>query len=295
MPSCDVRGVEIAYEIHGDKDAGDPIVLVMGLGSSLVYWADELIEDLVGRGYFVICPDNRDVGLSKKFDEKGMPDLGALMAARLAGEMPNGPYHLDDMADDIIGVLDHLGIDKAHIWGVSMGGMIVQSAAARYPARVKTLISHMSSSGGPGLTEAAPEVMGALMSAPEGTDRESVLQYQLKTRAIFGSPAYPSSEERLHDYCGRAYDRCFHPEGTARQMAAVVSSGSRVDQLKTITVPTLVIHGNDDPLVPVDGGIDTAKHVPGAKLELIDGYGHDLPVELLPRFAQMVDEFIRAA
>ncbi|MEN8722028.1 MAG: alpha/beta hydrolase [Alphaproteobacteria bacterium] len=295
MPSCDVRGVEIAFETHGDQKNGDPIVLVMGLGSSLVYWADELIGDLVGRGYFVICPDNRDVGLSKKFEEKGMPDIGAIMAARAAGEPAEGPYHVDDMADDIIGVLDHLTIDSAHIWGVSMGGMIVQSAAARHPDRVKTLISHMSSSGDPDLTPASPEVMATLLSAPEADDRETVLNYQLKTRNVFGSPAYPFGDERIRDYCGRAYDRCYYPEGTARQMAAVVASGSRVDQLKSITVPTLVIHGNDDPLVPVDGGIDTAKHVPGAKLELIDGYGHDLPLQLLPRFAQMVDEFIRAA
>lgn len=293
MPVCDVRGVEIAFETHGDQATGDPIVLVMGLGSSLVYWADELIEDLVGRGYFVICPDNRDVGLSKKFEEKGLPDIGALMAARLAGEPADGPYHIDDMADDIIGVLDHLGIDKASIWGVSMGGMIVQSAAARYPERVKNLISHMSTSGDPGLSAAAPDVMAALMSAADGDDRESVLQYQLKTRPIFGSPDFPFGEDRIRDYCGRAYDRCHYPEGTARQMAAVVASGSRVEQLKTIKVPTLVIHGNDDPLVPVDGGIDTAKHIEGAKLELIDGYGHDLPLQLLPRFAEMVDSFIR--
>lgn len=295
MPSCDVRGVKIAYEIHGDQKPGDPIVLVMGLGSSLVYWADELIEDLVGRGYFVICPDNRDVGLSQKFEDKGIPDLGALMAARAAGEPAEGPYHLDDMADDIIGLLDHLGIDKAHIWGVSMGGMIVQSAAARHPDRVKTLISHMSTSGAPELNPATPEAMGALMEPVPGEDRETVLQHQLKTRGAIGSPAYPTSEERTRDYCGRAYDRCFYPQGTARQMAAVVSSGSRVDLLKTVSVPTLVIHGTDDPLVPVDGGEDTAKHIPGAKLELLEGYGHDMPLQLLPRFAQMVDDFIRAA
>ncbi len=295
MPSCDVRGVEIAFETHGDQASGDPIVLVMGLGSSLVYWADELIDDLVGRGYFVICPDNRDVGLSKKFEEEGIPDIAALMAARIAGDDVKGPYHVDDMADDIIGVLDHLGIDKAHIWGVSMGGMIVQSAAARHSGRVKTLISHMSTSGDPDLSPATPEAMGALLEPVPGEDRETVLTYQVKTRGIIGSPAYPTTEERTRDYSGRAYDRCFYPVGTARQMAAVVSSGSRVEQLKTITVPTLVIHGNDDPLVPVDGGVDTAKHIPGAKLELIDGYGHDLPLQLLPRFAQMVDEFIRAA
>jgi len=292
MPVCDVRGVEIAYEIHGDQEAGHPLVLVMGLGSSLVYWADELIEDLVGRGYFVICPDNRDVGLSQKFEDKGVPDLAAMLMDRAAGKEVEGPYHIDDMADDIIGVLDHLGIDQASIWGVSMGGMIVQSAAARHQHRVKNLISHMSTSGAQGLTQAGPEVMGALLSPAEGSDRESVLAYQLKTRPVFGSPAYPFGEERIRDYCGRAYDRCHYPEGTARQMAAVVASGDRVAQLKTITAPTLVIHGNDDPLVPVDGGIDTANHVQGAKLELIDGYGHDLPLQLLPRFAQMVDEFI---
>ncbi len=290
MPIANVNGVEIAYETHGNK-ADPALLMVMGLGSQLVHWPDELVDGLVGRGYFVIRTDNRDVGLSQKFTDKGVPDLAQLMMDMAAGKNPEGPYSVSDMAADNVGVLDELGIAQAHIMGVSMGGMIVQHIAAEYPDRVKSHVPIMTTTGAPGLTPATPEAMGALMTPAASTERADVLARNQEVRKIIGSPGYPSDDERINDYAGRAYDRCFHPEGQARQMAAVVTSGPRHELTATIKAPTLVIHGVDDPLVPIDGGRDIAERVEGAQIVEIEGYGHDLPVQLTDRFVSLICDF----
>ncbi|MGB0920730.1 MAG: alpha/beta fold hydrolase [Alphaproteobacteria bacterium] len=290
MPTTNVRGVEIAYETTGNP-ADPALLIIMGLGSQLVHWPDELVDGLAARGYFVIRPDNRDVGLSQKFTDKGVPDLPQLMMDMAAGKNPEGPYTVSDMAADAVGVLDALGIDKAHIMGVSMGGMIVQHIAAEFPDRVKTLIPIMTTTGAPGLSAATPEAMGALLTPATSSAREDVLARNREVRHIIGSPGYPSDNARIDDYAGRAYDRCYHPEGQARQMAAVVSSGPRHELIAGIKTPTLVIHGVDDPLVPVDGGRDIAARIEGAEIVEIEGYGHDLPLELTDRFVALICDF----
>lgn len=290
MPIANVNGVDIAYETTGNK-ADPALLIIMGLGSQLVHWPDELVEGLAARGYFVIRTDNRDIGLSQKFDNKGVPDLPQLMMDMAAGKNPEGPYSVSDMAADAVGVLDALGIAQAHVMGVSMGGMIVQNLAAEFPDRVKSLFPIMTTSGAPGLKPATPEAMGALLSPAASTARADVLARNQEVRKIIGSPGFPSDDARVDDYAGRAYDRCFHPEGMARQMAAVVTSGSRAELIETITAPTLVIHGVDDPLVPVEGGRDIAQRIKGAQIVEIDGYGHDLPLQLMDRFVTLICDF----
>jgi len=291
MPMAHVNGLDIAYETHGNPD-DTPIVLVMGLGSQLVHWPDELVDGLVARGLYVIRHDNRDIGLSQKLDDKGVPDLGQIMADLTEGKTVEGPYSDKDMADDLAGLLDHLGIESAHIHGVSMGGMTAQRFGVHHPEKARSLIIHMSTTGAPGLTPATPEAMGALLTPPPSTDRETVLEHQVGLRNAIGSPGFPSAPERIKDYGGRAYDRCYDRDGVARQMAAILTSGSRQEAIRSITAPTLVIHGTDDPLVPVDGGKDVAANIEGARLELIEGYGHDLPLQLCDRFVGMIAGFI---
>lgn len=290
MPVTNVNGVEIAYETHGDP-SNPALMLVMGLGSQLVHWPDELVDGLVERGLFVVRHDNRDVGLSQKFTDFGVPDLGAIATALASGEKPDAPYFVSDMAADAMGVLDDLGIERAHIMGVSMGGMIVQNMAGEYPDRIKSVVPIMTSSGEPGLDPATPEAMGALMAPAKSDKLEDVLENNNMIREAIGSPGFPSDPARNELYATRAYERCYHPEGTARQMAAVVASGGRADVLKNVTAPMLIIHGTDDPLVPISGGRDIAKHVPHAEMVEIEGYGHDLPLQLMPRFVEMIADF----
>ncbi len=291
MPIAKINGHDIAYETHGDP-SNTPLVMIMGLGSQLVHWPDELIEALVARDLYIITPDNRDIGLSHKFADKGVPDIGQIMGDLAAGKAVEGPYSDKDMADDIAGLLDHLGISSAHIHGVSMGGMITQRFGVHHPEKARSLIVHMSTTGAPGLAPATPEAMGALLTPPPSPDRETVLEHSVPMRNAIGSPGFPSDPERIKEYTGRAYDRCYDRDGVARQLAAILTSGSRREAIQSITAPTLVIHGKDDPLVPVDGGEDVAANIKGARLEIIEGYGHDLPLQLVDRFTDLIAGFI---
>ena len=287
MPQIAANGVTLEYEAYGDP-ANPPLLLIMGLGAQLTLWPIELVEALVARGIYVIRYDNRDIGLSSKFTGAGVPELPAVFMALMSGKVPALPYTLADMADDAAALLTALGIDKAHIVGASMGGMIAQLVAINHPTRVLSLTSIMSTTGNPTLPQAKPEAMAALMERPTTAELTDILALGLRISRAIGSPAYPAPEDRLRARIERDFRRSFHPTGPARQMAAIVADGDRRERLKAVTAPTLVIHGEDDPLVPVEGGKDTAAAIPGAKLLTIPGMGHDLPLELVDRIADAI-------
>jgi pimeloyl-ACP methyl ester carboxylesterase len=276
MPQAHVNGISIEYDVQGPDD-GAPVLLIMGLGAQLVRWGPVFIEKLVARGVRAIRFDNRDVGLSQKF--AGAPNIQDIFAALMRGEKPDAPYTLDDMAADAVGMLDHLGIERAHVVGASMGGMIAQLVAADYPARVLSLTSIMSTTGNPALPQATPEAQAVLFTtAPNWkTDEAAFLDYAVKTARILGGPTYLIDETFLHQRALNAAKRSYDPTGVLRQIAAVAATGDRRARLAEIKAPTLVIHGDADPLVRVEGGRDTAACIPGAELQIIPGMGHDIP------------------
>ena len=281
MPSTTANGITIEYETAGDP-SHPPLLLIMGLGGQLIAWDDDFVAALVAKGFYVVRYDNRDVGRSTWFDDAGTPDL----LAALAGEAKPA-YLLADMADDAAGLMDGLGIASAHVLGVSMGGMIAQSVAIQHPARVGTLTSIMSTTGDRAVGQPHPEAIAALMAPPPAT-REDAIEMSVKTWQVIGSPGFAFHEDRIRASAGAAYDRGFHPDGTARQMVAILASPDRTPGLGELSVPTLVIHGESDPLVDPSGGKATADAVPGATLWTIPGMGHDLPPELFGEIADRV-------
>lgn len=288
MPQITANGIQIEYEVHGDP-ANPPLLLVMGLGAQLTLWPIELVEALVARGYYVIRHDNRDIGLSQKFKEHGIPNFRRVALLRMLGLRPRTPYTLSDMAADAAALLGALGIEKAHVVGASMGGMIVQLMAVNHPDKLLSMTSIMSTTGSRRVPPAKPEAMKALLNrAPPGATLDQVLPIGLHVSRAIGSPAYPATEERLRANIARDFNRSFFPEGAARQIAAIVADGDRRKRLAKVATPTLVIHGVDDPLVPVEGGRDTAASIPGAKLLEIPGMGHDLPLELVDEIADAI-------
>ncbi|MFW9996763.1 MAG: alpha/beta fold hydrolase [Candidatus Odinarchaeota archaeon] len=273
--------IEINYDTFGNPS--DPaMLLVMGLGVQMILWKDEFCEALAANGYWVIRFDNRDVGLTTKFDDAPVPNAMDLMMALQQGEQVEVPYTLSDMAKDAAGLLDALEIEAAHVVGVSMGGMIAQTMAIEYPERVKTLTSIMSSTGNPELPQPDPEAMAILVTTPP-EDREEYIEDSVKTWRLLHGPKYPLDETYIRERSALAYDRSYYPEGTGRQLAAILASGSRNEALKGVKIPALVIHGDADPLVPIAGGKDTAKSIPGAELLIIDGMGHSIPEEVAPQ------------
>lgn len=292
MARVRANGIEIEYEATGDRN--DPALLLdMGLGAQLTIWPDELFSGLADRGFYVIRFDNRDVGLSTKFGAWGVPDIGAALQKAMQGEAVAAPYRLEDMAADAIGLIDALGIDKAHMVGASMGGMIVQIAAAKYPGRTRSLVSIYSTSGRPGLPLGKPEAMAMLTAQPEGPAREQRVAYGMKLRRTIGSPGYPTPEPEFRTFVEKNVDRSWYPEGGARQYLAIIASGDRVELLKSVTAPTLVMHGEDDPLLPVDCGRDVASLVPGAEFWSLAGWGHDFPPQLVPVIVDKIATFCK--
>ena len=288
MPQITANGIQLEYEAFGDP-AETPLLLVMGLGAQLTLWPLELVDALVARGYYVIRYDNRDIGLSQKFSGSGVPNFKRVALMRLLGLRARIPYRLSDMAADAAGLLDALGIAKAHVVGASMGGMIVQLMAINHPDKLLSATSVMSTTGNRRLPPPKPEAMKALMNrAPIGATLEQVIPFGINVSRAIGSPAYPAPEERLRERIARDFKRSFYPEGPARQIAAIVDDGDRRKRLAKVTTPMLVIHGIDDPLVPVEGGRDTAASIPGAKLLEIEGMGHDLPLELVEQIADAI-------
>ncbi|RZJ21407.1 MAG: alpha/beta fold hydrolase [Haliea sp.] len=285
-----IRANNIDIEIedtHPGEANGRPVVLlIMGLGMQLVAWPPALVQSLVDAGYRVVRLDNRDIGLSQKFDHLGMPNLLWEGLKYKLGLPVKSPYSLGDMAADTLAVLDALGVKKAHVVGVSMGGMIAQRVAIAAPQRVLSLTSIMSSSGARGLPQAKPQVMRVLMSRPAGKDPESVLNHYVKLFKAIGSPGFPTDDAELRERIAVAAQRSFYPAGTVRQMAAIAADSQRAAALGALRMPTLVIHGKADPLVPYACGEDTARRIPGAQLVGIEGMGHDLPAGVVQRILE---------
>jgi pimeloyl-ACP methyl ester carboxylesterase len=278
------NGIALEIEDHGPA-SGEPLLLVMGLGMQLVAWHPDFVAMLVARGFRVIRFDNRDIGLSQRFDHLGVPNLAIDSLKYAVGLKVSAPYTVATMADDTAGLLDALGIPAAHICGASMGGMIAQQLAVRHPTRVKSLTLIMTSSGSRRLPGPSLKVRSALISRPQDPKNlQSVVEHYVKLYKLIGSPGYPADDADLHERLGQSVRRSHRPQGTARQMVAIAADGNRTPLLGQIKVPTQVIHGRDDPLVPVAAGHDLAARIAGAELDVIDGMGHDLPVPLWPRF-----------
>ena len=281
MPSVLANGINVAYETSGKRDA-PPLLLVMGLGGQLIAWDEALVEALVVRRFFVVRFDNRDVGLSTWFDQEGPGDvLGAISGSVRA------PYLLGDMAADAAGLLDALRLPSAHVLGVSMGGMIAQVLTIEHPERVRSLVSIMSTTGDRAVGAPHPEAVQVLLRPPPA-DRMAAVAQSVEARRTIGSPGFPFHRERVEAEAGAAYDRAFHPQGTSRQLVAILSSEDRTPALEHLDCPALVIHGEADPLVDVSGGRATAAAIPGAQLMLVPGMGHHLPPELFDELADRV-------
>ncbi|MBS2937966.1 alpha/beta fold hydrolase [Nocardioides sp. J2M5] len=285
-----VGDVDLAHESFGDP-ADPPLLLVMGLATQMLGWDERFCARLADEGFHVVRFDNRDVGLSTHLDAAGVPDIGALMTGDPAAAPP--PYTLVDMSRDVEGLLDALGLESAHVVGASMGGMIAQQLAIARPGRVRSLTSIMSTPSRE-LGAPRPEAMAALFLPPP-TDEDTAAQRALEVYRVIGSPAYPLDETRLADVARRAYARGYDAAGVARQYAAILASPDRRPGLRELDVPTLVIHGEDDPLVQVAGGLATADAVPGARLVVVPGMGHNLPEPLWPQLVDDVAAHARAA
>jgi len=272
VPKANVNGIEIEYVTEGDP-ADPPLLLVMGLGAQLITWPEKFVDGLRERGFFVIRYDNRDSGLSTNFE--GLPDITALFT----GDASSAPYLVEDMADDAAALLAELGIARAHVVGVSMGGMITQALVVKYPELFLSASSIMSTTGDRSVGAPTGEAMTALLR-PVATSREEAIEASLAGSRVIGSPDYPTDEGLLRERAAAAYDRSYSPEGTARQLAAILASPDRTEGLHGVRIPFLVVHGEADQLVTPSGGEATAAAVPGAKLIMIPGMGHDLPEPL---------------
>ncbi len=277
------NGIRVEVEDHGSP-SGEPLLLVMGLGMQLLGWHEDFVAQLVERGFRVIRYDNRDIGLSQSFDHLGVPNLIVESLRHRFGLAVRSPYALADMASDAIGILDALGIASAHVCGASMGGMIAQHMAHRAPTRVKSLTLMMTSSGARRLPAPTLKVQKALISRPPSHTVEGIVEHYVKLYALIGSPAYPTDPEWLRERFTVSVRRSYRPAGTARQMIAIAADGDRSPLLAAIAMPTQIIHGEADPLVPVAAGRDLKAKIPAAAIDLIAGMGHDLPRPLWPRF-----------
>jgi pimeloyl-ACP methyl ester carboxylesterase len=286
------NGIGIEVDDQGPAGA-EPLLLIMGLGMQLIGWPDELVQMLVARGFRVIRLDNRDAGLSQGFDHLGVPNLALAALQHTLHIGVRAPYRVADMAADALGVLDALGVQRAHVCGASMGGMIAQHLAAGHPGRVKSLTLMMTTSGARRLPQAHWKVQKAMISRPDGRDPAAVVAHLQRLLALIGSPAYPAEPERLRARLQASVQRAWRPAGTARQLAAIVADGDRSELLARIQSPTVVIHGQADPLVPVAAGHDLQARIAGARADIVPGMGHDLPLQLLPRFADSMADNAR--
>lgn len=284
-------GIELFYEDHGNPDH-DPILLVMGLGAQMVLWPDEFVDALVAENYRVIRFDNRDIGLSQKMEGAKAPGLKMQVLRKMIGFPPKVPYTLADMAADAAGLLDALEIERAHVVGASMGGMIVQLMGINHADKLHSLTSIMSTTGNPKVPQADKEAMQALIAPLPSMEEEDLLKHGINVQQSIGSPGFPADPERRKEKVLKAIRRSVYPPGLPRQLAAIIDDGDRRKRLKNVTTPTLVLHGEDDPLVKLEGGQDTAAHIPGAKLVTIPGWGHDIPVELIDRVTKEIVDHV---
>jgi len=280
-------GIEVAYERFGDPQA-PPVLLVQGLAAQMIHWPKGFCAELVADGVQVIRFDNRDIGLSSHFSDAPTPDL----RAALTGDMSSASYTLSDMAADTVGLLDALGLDSAHIVGLSMGGYIAQTIAIEHPDRVRSLTSISSTTGDLSVGQPTPETLAVLFGGPPATSRQDVIDQRVRAVRVIGSPGFEFDEAGVRDRAGRAYDRAYDPLGIARNAIACVASGDRTARLRSVDVPTLVIHGADDVMCDVSGGRATAAAIPGAELVVIDGMGHDLPRALWPEITSRIANLV---
>ena len=287
MPQVQANGLTLHYDEHGDP-SHPPLLLVMGLGAQMTLWPIELVEALAAKGFRVIRFDNRDIGLSQKFDGAKAPSLPWQVLRAKIGWPAKVPYTLKDMADDGIGVLDALGIDKAHVVGGSMGGMIAQLMAIHHGDRLLSLTSIFSTTGNPKLPQADKEAIEALTAPLASMEEDYLIEHGLKVIQAIGSPGYRPQPDAARERVRASVQRSVYPAGLPRQLAAIIDDGDRTERLANVTVPTLVLHGEDDPLVKVEGGKATAAAIQGAKLTTIPGWGHDLPLELIPQLTDHI-------
>jgi pimeloyl-ACP methyl ester carboxylesterase len=275
------NGIELCYQELGDPE-GEPLLLVMGLATQMIAWDEEFCGMLAERGFRVVRFDNRDIGRSTRIGAGGVPNVVDMMLGRGAPA-----YRLRDMAADTAGLMDHLGIDSAHVVGASMGGMIAQTTAIEHPERVRSLVSIMSTTGSRRVGHPSYRTFGLLLGKPP-REREAAIERAVNTFRVIGSPGYPFEEERVRKIAARSFDRGHSQAGIARQLHAITASGDRTAGLRQLDVPAVVIHGKNDVLVNPSGGRATAKAIPGARLKMIDGMGHDLPRALWPTFVEEI-------
>lgn len=285
------NGTETEVEITGPA-SGVPLVIIQGYASQMTSWPDEYHLALAEAGLRVIRFDNRDTGLGHKHHGI-IPDMRAVAAAMKDGTKPPVPYTLNDMADDVAALLDALDIKSAHISGASMGGMIAQLVAIRHPQKTRSLISLMSTTSDPSLPRSDPAAQEALMAKPPAEDKDSVADHATKTRLVIASPGYPEDQAQVRARFAKNYDRSYYPEGAIRQWAAVMATPPRTEQLKTLNVPTLVIHGDADILIKPEAGRHTAECIKGAELKIVKGWGHNMPIAAVRDIAGPIIDFIR--
>ena len=296
MPIAEGKGLRFDYDSFGAQDA-PAILLIQGLGMPAAMWPDVFVETLVDEGYRVVTFDNRDCGGSSRLADAGVPDIPRSMTRALLRRQVTAPYNLTDMAEDTRVVLDAAGVARAHVVGVSMGGMIAQVFAAQYPKRVRNLTSIMSTTGNPrpGIALGKARALRALLKRPPGDPTiEQAVDHLLFVFGVIGSPDFQQHAAELRPHFERVARRGLYPAGTSRQLAAILASGDRREMLHGITAPTLVIHGADDPLVRIAGGCDTAANIRGARLKIIPGMGHDFPPALMAGIAVMIAEHCRS-
>jgi pimeloyl-ACP methyl ester carboxylesterase len=280
------NGIELCWDSFGDAGA-PPLLLIMGLASQMIAWPDEFCALVAERGFRVVRFDNRDIGLSTRFDSAGVPDIGAALTAALQGKPVDAPYRLSDMAADAFGLLDALGIGRAHVVGASMGGAIAQTMAIERPERLLTLTSIMATTGEPGLPPPTPAAMGVLLKPPV-TTLDGYIRSYVETWKVLRAGSFPDDEALDRERAEAVFARGLHPAGVARQLAAILASGSRKAALRSVRVPTLVLHGDADPLVPLACGVDTAESIPGARLVVLPGMGHALPISFWKRIVEEI-------
>ncbi len=290
MPNVTANGIQIEYDTFGDKST-PAILMIIGIGTQLMGWDAPLCQKLADSGLFVIRFDNRDVGLSTKIEEAGIPDINEAVSNMMMGKPIDAPYTLDDMADDAVGLLDVLGIEKAHVCGMSMGAAIAQAVAIKHPKRLLSLIPIYGSTGNPELPTSKPEALQALMAPPPETPAEGIDRL-METFKIFTGQGFPFDEGWHLEFAKKTVDRSFYPVGLGRQMLAIMAHGNRKPALASVTAPTLVVHGDEDPIMPLEGGKDTAEAIPEAELMIIEGMGHDMP-KLGGAWDQITDAMIK--
>jgi pimeloyl-ACP methyl ester carboxylesterase len=292
MPQAKANGIQIEYESFG-RD-GDPLILlIMGFGAKLVFWPEPLCEGLAAKGFRVVRFDNRDIGKSTHLDGLPAADARALLAEVMAGKRPEVPYTLDDMAGDAVGLIDALGVERAHIVGASMGGMIAQLVAINHPARAKSLISIMSTTGRRDLPPGDPETLSVLFRPPKSASREDLIEASILVQNALNSPGFPSTEAQIRAAAERRTDHApFDPAGLARQTAALIAAPPRTAPLGKLRCPTLVLHGGNDPVIPVAAGEDTAQNIRDAELIVVSGMSHDFGLPLVPIYLRHIGDFV---